>query len=97
MKTIITLLTTAVLATGAITGGFSTAMAAEQGSDEAANYALSWRAAGGNFGGAQNFNAHASARKGNRDFNAFASAREVGQFRNSFGVRPAYDFQLDGR
>ena len=91
MKTIITLLTTAVLATGAITTAFSGAMAAEQGSDEAPGYALNWRAAGG-FGGA-----HASARNGNRDFNAFASAREVGQFRNSFGVRPAYDFQLDGR
>jgi hypothetical protein len=93
MKTIITLLTTAVLATGAITNVTSGASAAEQGSDEAANYALSWRAAGG-FGGA-----HASARtvRGGRDFGAFASAREVGQFRNSFGIRPAYDFQLDGR
>lgn len=87
MKTIITLLTTAVLATGVITN----AMAAEQGSDEAPGYALSWRAAGGLAG------AHASARNGGRDFGAFASAREVGQFRNSFGVRPAYDFQLDGR
>lgn len=90
MKTIITLLTTAILAVGA-TGAITGAMAAEQGSDEAPGYALSWRAAGGLAG------AHASARNGGRDFGAFASAREVGQFRNSFGVRPAYDFQLDGR
>jgi hypothetical protein len=52
MKTIIALLTTTVLVAGA-----TTAMAAEQGSGEAAGYALSLKAAGG-FGGA-----HASARE----------------------------------
>ena len=54
MKTIITLVTTAMLAVGA-TG----AMAAPQGSDEAAGYALSIQAARGG----QNFNAYASARE----------------------------------
>ena len=54
MKTIITLVTTTMLAVGA-TG----AMAAPQGSDEAAGYALSIQAARGG----QNFNAYASARE----------------------------------
>ena len=62
MKTIITLLTTTVLAIGA-TG----AMAAPQGSEEAAGYALSVQA----------------ARGGVQNFNAYASAREPGQIRNS--------------
>jgi ABC-type Mn2+/Zn2+ transport system permease subunit len=51
MKTIIALLTTTMLVAGA-----TTAMAAEQGSNQAADYALSLRAAQG-FGGA-----YASAR-----------------------------------
>ena len=54
MKTIITLVTTTMLAVGA-TG----AMAAPQGSDEAAGYALSIQAVRGG----QNFNAYASARE----------------------------------
>ena len=90
MKTIITLLTTAVLAVGAITS----ASALEQGSDEAANYALSWKAARG---GTQDFGGHASAR-GGRDFGAYASAREGRQMRNGAFNGPAmHDFQLDGR
>ena len=44
MKTIITVLTTAVLAVGAT--GVTGALAAQQGSDEAAGYALSLRAVG---------------------------------------------------
>ena len=52
MKTIIALLTTTMLVAGA-----TTAMAAEQGSNQAADYALSLRAAQG-FGGA-----YASARE----------------------------------
>ena len=52
MKTIVTLLTTAVLVAGA-----SAAIAAPQGSDEAAGYALGWQAGHG-FGGA-----YASARE----------------------------------
>lgn len=54
MKTIVTFLTTAALVAG-VTG----AIAAPQGSDEAAGYALSIQAARG----AQNFNAYASARE----------------------------------
>ena len=53
MKTIITLLTTTMLAVGA-----TSAMAAPQGSDEAAGYALSIQATRG-----QSFNAYASARE----------------------------------
>ena len=89
MKTIIILLTTAMLAVGA-----TSAMAAEQGSDEAPGNALSWHVAGG-FGGAQ-----ASARnvRGGRDFGAYASARETRQMRNrAFNVPAMHDFQLDGR
>ena len=52
MKTIITLVTTAMLAVGA-----TSAIAAPQGSEEAAGYALSIQAARGG----QNFNAYASA------------------------------------
>jgi hypothetical protein len=92
MKTIITLLTTAVLAIGAA-GATSGAWAAEQGSDEAPGNALSWRVARG----AQNVGAYASAR-GGRDFGAYASAREPGQFRNGgFAAPSGRDFQLEGR
>jgi hypothetical protein len=77
MKTIVTLLTTTMLIAGA-----SAAMAAPQGSDEAAGYALSVHAAHG-IGGAQSFG-------------AYASAREPGQIRNST-VPTTHDFQLDGR
>ena len=91
MKTIITLLTTTVLAIGA-TGAISGAFGAEQGSDEAPGYALSWRAAGG-LGGV-----HATTRNDNRDFGAFASAREMRPVRGStFNAPTGYDFQLDGR
>ena len=76
MKTIVTLLTATVLVAG-VTG----AMAAPQGSDEAAGYALSVQAAHG-FGG--------------QNLNAYASAREPGQVRNSTVVT-THDFQLDGR
>src|SRR5262249_28933302 len=87
MKTIITLLTTTVVPLGAIT----TASALEQGSDEAANYALSWKAARGS---TQNFGGTASAR-GGRDFGAYASAREGRQVRNGgFNVPAMHDFQL---
>jgi len=79
MKTIIILLATTMLAVGA-----TSAMAAPQGSEEAAGYALSLQAARGG----QNFNA--------QNFNAYASAREPGQVRNST-VPTAHDFQLDGR
>jgi hypothetical protein len=77
MKTIIALLTTTVLVAGA-----TTAMAAEQGSNEAPGYALSLRMAkgSGNFGG------------------AYASARVPAQVHNStFNVPAQNDFQLQGR
>jgi hypothetical protein len=93
MKTIITLLTTAILAVGP-TGVITNASAAEQGSDEAPGYALSWKVARG---GAQDFGGTASAR-GGRDFGAFASARETRRMRNGAFNGPAmHDFQLDGR
>jgi len=86
MKTIITLLTTAALAMGAIT----TASAAQQGSDEAAGYALSLRAVGGGFGAAWT--------RDGRDYGAYASARETRRMRNgAFNVPAMHDFQLDGR
>ena len=88
MKTIITVLTTAVLAVGAtsVTG----ALAAQQGSDEAAGYALSLRAVGGGIGSAWTRNG--------RDYGAYASARETRQMRNgAFNVPAMHDFQLDGR
>ena len=82
MKTIVTLLTTAMLAVGA-TG----AMAA-QGSDEAAGYALS-----GPTGGVSSTQA-----RGDHDFGANASAHETRQTRNgAFNVPAMRDFQLDGR
>ena len=77
MKTIIALLTTTVLVAGA-----TTAMAAEQGSNEAPGYALSLRMAkgSGSFDG------------------AYASARVSGQVHNStFNVPTQNDFQLQGR
>jgi hypothetical protein len=77
MKTIIALLTTTMLAAGA-----TTAMAAPQGSNQAADYALSLQAAqgSGGFGG------------------AYASAREPGQVHNStFAIPAQNDFQLQGR
>ena len=83
MKTIIALLTTTVLVAGA-----TSAMAVEQGSDEAPGYALSLRAAQG-FGAIQ----------GIRSFGgAFASARVPGVVRNRTMHLPANgDFQLQGR
>ena len=95
MKTIITLLTTAVLAIGA-TGIVTSASAEEQGSNEAPNYALSWQAARG---GTKGFGGYAAARSGN--FGAYASAREGRQIRNGAFNIPGnpgmHDFQLDGR
>jgi hypothetical protein len=89
MKTIITVLTTAVLAIGA-SGALTGASAAAQGSDEAAGYALSLRAVGGSIGSAW-------ARDG-RDYGAYASARETRQMRNgAFNIPAMHDFQLDGR
>jgi len=83
MKTIIALLTTTVLVAGA-----TTAMAAEQGSDEAPGYALSLRAAQG-FGAV-----HAARSFGG----AFASARVTGAVHNMTMDLPANgDFQLQGR
>jgi hypothetical protein len=88
MKTIITVLTTAVLAVGAT--GVTGALAAQQGSDEAAGYALSLRAVGGGIGSAWTRNG--------RDYGAYASARETRQMRNgAFNVPAMHDFQLDGR
>ena len=83
MKTIIALLTTTVLV-----GGATTAMAAEQGSDEAPGYALSLRAAGA-FSGAQVA----------RGFgNAYASTRTPRAVRGRTIDIPANDdFQLQGR
>jgi hypothetical protein len=79
MKTIIALLTTTVLVAGA-----TTAIAAEQGSDEAANYALSLQAAGGQT--AQGFGG------------AYASTRMPGVVRSGTINNSANgDFQLQGR
>ena len=83
MKTFIALLTTTLLVAGA-----TTAMAAEQGSDEAAGYALSLRAAQGlgPVHGARGFGG------------AFASARVTGAVHNRTMDLPANgDFQLQGR
>ena len=89
MKTIITVLTTAMLAIGA-TGAMTGASAAQQGSDEAAGYALSLRAVGGGIGSAWT--------RDGRDYGAYASARETRQMRNgAFNVPAMHDFQLDGR
>ena len=83
MKTIIAVLTTTVLVAGA-----TTAMAAEQGSDEAPGYALSLRAVQG-FG-----TVHAARSFGG----AFASARVTGAVHNMTMDVPANgDFQLQGR
>jgi len=80
MKTFIALLTTTLLVAGA-----TTAIAAEQGSDEAPGYALSLRAAQG-FGPARSFGG------------AFASARVTGAVHNRTVDLPANgDFQLQGR
>jgi hypothetical protein len=83
MKTIIALLATTVLVTGA-----TTAMAAEQGSDEAAGYALSLQAARG-FSGTQ----------AARSFGgAYASARMPVVVRTrTINVPAQGDFQLQGR
>ena len=82
MKTIIALLTTTVLVAGA-----TTAMAAEQGSDEAPGYALSLRAAHG-FGAVQ----------AARSFGgAFASARVPAAHRGTMDLPANGDFQLQGR
>lgn len=82
MKTMIALLTTTVLVAGA-----TSAMAVEQGSDEAPGYALSLRAAQG-FGAVQA-----------RSFGgAFASARAPGAVRHrAMDLPPNGDFQLQGR
>ena len=82
MKTIIALLTAMLVA------GTTTAMAAEQGSDEAPGYALSLRAAQG-FGASQ----------ATRDFGgAFASGRVRGAARHGTMNLPANgNFRLPGR
>ena len=83
MNTIIALLTTTVLVAGA-----TTAMAAEQGSDEAPGYALSLQASRG-LGGAQAAGSFGGA---------YASARMPGVVHNStFNVPANGDFQLQGR
>jgi hypothetical protein len=83
MKTIIALLTTTALVAGA-----TTALAAEQGSDEAPGYALSLRAAQG-FGAVQPARSFGGA---------FASARAPGAVRHGTMDPPANgDFQLQGR
>jgi len=80
MKTIIALLTTTVLVAGA-----TTAMAAQQGSEEAAGYALSLQAARG-FSGAQ------TAFGG-----AYASARMPGVVHSTtINVPASGDFQAQG-
>jgi hypothetical protein len=80
MKTIIALLTTTVLVAGA-----TTAMAAEQGSDEAPGYALSLKMARGS-------GAFASARVPSQVRNSQVRNSQV---RNStFGISP---FALEGR
>src|SRR5215469_4881650 len=80
MKTIIALLTTTVLVAGA-----TTAMAAEQGSDEAPGYALSLKMAQGS-------GAYASARVPSRVRNSQVRNSQV---RNStFSISP---FALEGR
>ena len=83
MKTIIALLTTTVLVAGA-----TTAMAAEQGSDEAPGYALSLQAARG-FSGTQ----------AARSFGgAYASVRMPVVVRTrTINVPAQGDFQLQGR
>jgi hypothetical protein len=83
MKTMIALLTTTVLVAGA-----TSAMAVEQGSNQAPGYALSLRAAQG-FGAVQ----------AGRSFGgAFASARAPGVVRQRIMDLPANgDFQLQGR
>jgi hypothetical protein len=78
MKTIMALLTTTMLVAGA-----TSAMAAEQGSDEAPGYALSLKMAkgSGSFGG------------------AYASARVPGApvHNSTFNIPAENDFQLQGR
>ena len=69
MKTIIALLTTTMLVAGA-----TTAMAAEQGSNQAVDYALSLRAAQG-FGGA-----YASAREPGQVHNSVFNVPTQGDF-----------------
>jgi hypothetical protein len=83
MKTIIALLTTTVLVAGA-----TTAMAAEQGSDEAPGYALSLQAARG-------FSRAPAA----RGFGgAYASTRRPGVVHTrTINDAPNGDFQLQGR
>jgi hypothetical protein len=83
MKTIIALLTTTVLVAGA-----TTAMADEQGSDEAPGFALGLRAT-------QGFGAVRAARSFG---GAFASARVPGTAHHRTMNLPANgDFQLQGR
>jgi hypothetical protein len=83
VKTIIALLTTTMLVAGA-----TSAMAVEQGSDEAPGYALSLRAAQG-FGAAQTVRSFGGA---------FASARAPGVVHHRTMDLPANgDFQLQGR
>ena len=76
MKAIIAILTTTVLVVGA-----TTAMAAEQGSDEAPGYALSLRAA-------QGFGAVQAARSFG---GTFASARATGAYRTHLRERGVAD------
>ena len=84
MKTIIALLTTTVLVAGA-----TTAMAAEQGSDEAPGYALSLQAARG-------FSRAAPAARGFGG--AYASTRRPGVVHTrTINDAPNGDFQLQGR
>jgi hypothetical protein len=85
MKTMIALLTTA-----ALVGGLTTAMAAEQGSDEAPGYALSLKMARGS-------GAYASARVPSQVRNSQVHNSQIhnSQVRNStFGISP---FALEGR
>lgn len=83
MKTMIALLATTVLVAGA-----TSAMAVEQGSDEAPGYALSLRAAQG-FGPVQGAGSFGGA---------FASARVPGGMRHgTMDLSPNGDFQLQGR
>jgi hypothetical protein len=92
MKTIIALLTTTVLVAGA-----TTAMAAEQGSDEAPGYALSLQAARG-FSGAPAARGFSRAPAARGFGGAYASTRRPGVVHTWTINEPANgDFQLQGR
>jgi hypothetical protein len=96
MKTIITVLATAMLAVGA-----TTAMAAPQGSNEAAGYVLSHEAAADDFDGPHIYRGTVPAR-GSRDVGAYASARELPLVHDDAFDFPDFPdfwdfFYLDGR